>query len=843
MGRASTQPDASRKTGTGDSETGKEKKSKSKKSRRDKTVADPVADRAALEEESARALMLLSNSALHDDTRAPYYNLEDNMPPSTQAVPSDARAKAAEQTHGDDMQGTPPKKRKKKGMTEKRKDSGNKHGRKLKHRQPSIPPVEESATAVPTHPLDQEPSDDELMQEYETGVSRDQSTQTHSLSEQPPANLETNSGQDVTRPAHQNLSNAQISPNGQNRKRNERSSKKRKRRIAEPTAEDTQSHEMPIDPDLHSINVLPPLTYPDPFDEPNGNSVPELRSGNYSKRRRMEPKQNNALEGTEHEKCSSMDDDQGDDGEQIIRGLEDGRNELSMDFGSLNTEDTGVDRSRRQANPMKGRDKKSDKAVPGGKGGFTADEITKLDKYRDHYCAVNDLPVPGFNHLVQSNVRSNEFVNNIFNEIQDLFPYRTRSSVQRFCRRRFHNFHARGVWTPEEDADLKAAVALKGTSWKAIGELLGRFNEDCRDRYRNYLAPSAEHRNRDAWTETEVINLSHSVLDCMRLMKQERQRAKEERAGHDVPLSDSDSDQEAEDLKLINWQTVSDMMGRRGTARSRIQCSFKWSKIKIADRDRYLKEIKRAQNNLRGLERGKYSANNMKRSTGWRLKAASKQVMNMKSGDKYDLLNAILDSAAPEEENIPWRLIGDEAFRQKWSFSERKAGWLAMRKQVEGSEHMGYREVAQRLLTDLLAHGVDQRWNPAVDGFVDGSPVKRPRQPKPKSQTLREGEKRSKKSRSDSEPQREGAKSNGLTSDCDEDGEHVEAAPIPNVGEGADHDRGSQSPSSLFDGGKSPMYESMPGSEIDQSAVEADQPVHGEVSPELAGRIHMLQAA
>ena len=842
MGRTSTKLQYSKKTGKRDFDKDKDEKSKPRRSKRDKETADPVADRAALEEESARALMLLSTSALHDDMRAPYYNIEDHVPPSTRNLAPDAQAQATEQTHSDEMENTRHKERKKKGMTEKHKDSDGKQRRKHEHRRTSTPPVERSTGPVAVHPLDHEPSDDEMMHEYEIEMSRDREMQIHSLPEEPSESLETNAGQNVVRPAYKKSRNVQRSLNDRNRGGNERPSKKRKRRTAELTGDDMQNHRMPIDPDLPTIDVLP-ATYPDPLDEPNSNPMAELGSEHQLGRGGMQQVQNNALHGAEYRERSYVDDDQSNQEEQITRGLVDERSMLSTDFAPLDPGGNGADGARRHAKPKDEKDRKSDKAVLGGKGGFSADEIAKLDNYRDQYCASNDLPIPGFNHLIQSNVRSNEYIVNIFNEIQDLFPNRTRSSVQRFCRRRFHNFHARGVWTPEEDADLKAAVALKGTSWKAIGELLGRFNEDCRDRYRNYLAPSAEHRNKDAWTETEVINLSHSVLDCMSMMKQERQKAKQEKAGYDVPLSESDSDQEAEDLKLINWQTVSDMMGRRRTARSRIQCSFKWSKIKQADRDRYLKEIKTAQSNLRSLERGKYTANNMKRSTGWRLKAASKQVMNMKSGDKCDLLNAMLDSAAPEEENIPWRLIGDEAFRQRWTFSERKAGWLAMKKQVDGSEHMDYREIAQHLLIDILSQGVDQRWDPTVDGLVDGSPVKRPRQPKQKSQNIQEGKKRSKKTHSDLESRHEGAKSNRLVQDSDEDGENVEEAPIADVGEGAHKDKGSESPNSLFDEGTSPMYESPPGSEIDESALETERPVEQEVSPELAGRIHMLQAA
>ena len=42
----------------------------------------------------------------------------------------------------------------------------------------------------------------------------------------------------------------------------------------------------------------------------------------------------------------------------------------------------------------------------------------------------------------------------------------------------------RGAWTPEEDALLKQAVALHGTSWTKVKELVkGRTGPQCRERY------------------------------------------------------------------------------------------------------------------------------------------------------------------------------------------------------------------------------------------------------------------------------------------------------------------------------------------------------------------------
>ena len=814
MGLVSPQSRQSTKAGVSDPGKSKKAKSKSKRSGRDKVV-DPVADRAALEEESARALMLLSTSALQNGSSAPYYNLDDDGAHSRGIERPLSQTQVEERTSTSGMNKSLHKTKKVGDKSKKGMELRDQRKRQTENQQESPPPEAEPPTHPPRHPLDDESSGDDVVQEYERGVSREQARPLRDVSLETAENTRRNSGTITSKGNSQNGVSVKRKP-----------SKKRKRQTEESAVDRPQSQGLAIDPSLHALDALPHSLYPDPLDTLNANALPELHRSKSNKSRIDQPLVTHG--DNEDETLSGADEVRNGDQGLVFQSFED-QDPMYSALDTRGAQDHGSEMHRSNLELEQTGDKRSEKAGRGGKGGFSADEIAKLDNYRDQYCRANDLIVPGFNHLIQLNVKSNEVVNKIFNEIQELFPERTRSAVQRFCRRRYHNFHARGVWTPEEDADLKAAVAEKGTSWKAVGELLGRFNEDCRDRYRNYLAPSAAHRNRDAWTEKEVINLSNSILECMHLMKRERQRSKEEEAGHEIPLSDSDSDQEAEDLKLVNWQTVSDMMGRRGTARSRIQCSFKWGKIKKADRDRYLKEVKEAQNNLRGLEKGKYTANNMRRSTGWRLKAAAKHVKNMKAGDKYDLLNAILDSAAPEEDNIPWRMIGDEEFRQKWSFSERKAGWFAMKKQVEGSEEMDYRQVIQRLLRDLLAEGVNERWIP-----TPGDPAKKGR----KIQQKDRGEEVPREDHHSDRIQQavEAAKHDELMYENNEAAQHVRAAPVPNMRRDGYHS-GSESPDSLFDG-EQPDIDG-----VDERDFEHQHSALGEVGPELAGRIHLLQSA
>ena len=367
------------------------------------------------------------------------------------------------------------------------------------------------------------------------------------------------------------------------------------------------------------------------------------------------------------------------------------------DKDSINVDQNG--RSSKRAIKSNGTDKDH----------FGPTEIAKIEEFRDRYCEANNKTHRQFNDIIQSNIRSNPQAIALFKDIQDIFLTHRRSYVQRFCRRKFHNFSARGIWTPKEDEELRQAIAEKGTAWTTIGAMIERFPEDCRDRYRNYLA-NAQHRNREQWTDAEIVNLAGAIVDCMHMMKAERHRLKMEKYGHDVAMSDDGEEQDKTHMKLINWQAVSDRMGAYGGGRSRLQCSFKWNKLKEHDRRRYLRDIRESRRGLNALQAPN---DNYTKSSGWRMKQASKKVANMLSGDRYDLLQAILHSGAPSEGNIPWRTIGEAWWQGKWTTTERKAGWLMMKQELPGSEEMDYRDIVYRLLTPLLQQDTTVRWDPS----------------------------------------------------------------------------------------------------------------------------------
>ena len=513
-----------------------------------------------------------------------------------------------------------------------------------------------------------------------------------------------------------------------------------------------QGDNMPIDPELHSMNTFPPSTDLNNLNDDDLNIL--QKDGSHpSKHDSLQPRKRRRLEELQSANTGDLpymspyafQHDQENNQDQVLPGFEDMQRQTSPGLRSAfpaNAADGDAtflgdgapfkkSARRKKPRPENQREVRQmgdeyersmkDKAENGG--AFSATEGLKLDAFRENHCEANDMTIWQFNNLIQTPMRGNPQVTALFNDIHDILPYRPRMSVQKFCRRRFHNFQ-RGTWSSDEDEMLKQAVAEKGKAWKDVGDMLGRMPEDCRDRWRNYLVNS-EHRNREQWTDAEVVNLCTAIIDCMHFMKEDRKRAKEE--GEDVPEWGTESDQEVEDMKHINWQSVSDRMGEHGGGRSRLQCSFKWGQLKKREQADFMKAILES----RDIEKRKSTLG----KNPWRMKLASKKIANMKSGDVHAFLQAVLDTNVPGEGNIPWKSLGDDEFRATWTSTDKKAAWSRLKGKVPGVESMDYRSVANELLSQMMKNGadaLDERWDPALHGDVSAKKTRKKRKPNKK---------------------------------------------------------------------------------------------------------------
>ena len=531
-----------------------------------------------------------------------------------------------------------------------------------------------------------------------------------------------------------------------------------------------QDNDMPIDPELHSISTLPPSVDLSQLDYGDVHAPQRKKkrtmagvSARPSKRRRTEGSLGASTAKAPYYSPYNVGHEEEEMQDRILPGLEDMQRQMSPELGtpliadianrSLEFLSDGPSRGqisdrRKKASLSNSNENRISKAAPVGKknrssqralsdkgGPYSAAEAEKLDRFRDSYCEANNMSIEQFNNHIQSSMRGNPTATEIFNECHEVLPYRPRMSVQKYCRRHFHNFQ-RGTWSAEEDEMLKHAVAEKGNNWKAVSEMVGRMADDCRDRYRNYVHNS-ENRNREQWTNEEVQSFCNAIMYCMQAMKDERRQTRIEKYGEDAPDTDSGSDQELDEVKLINWQIVSDRMGGM---RSRLQCIFKWSQL----RTKQQKELLRKYRDASAFEESKSTTKNP-----WRKKRALEKVANMKIGDQHALLRAILDSGATTEGNIPWKSIGDEDFRSMWNSTDKKEAWSKMKRHVAGAESMDYREVANEVISRILTiagNELSDRWDPEVHGDVNSKKRKK-RKAKGKQsedeegQLRREGEK------------------------------------------------------------------------------------------------------
>ncbi|KAF2005788.1 hypothetical protein P154DRAFT_615744 [Amniculicola lignicola CBS 123094] len=149
-------------------------------------------------------------------------------------------------------------------------------------------------------------------------------------------------------------------------------------------------------------------------------------------------------------------------------------------------------------------------------------------------------------------------------EMRAAVPTRDNVRIQRYVRRTYHNFEkGGGNWTDEEDTNLRELQAAYPNQWARIAAELGsRGEQDCRDRWRNYLQYGNTMNSR-RWNKEEESALAFAYMKA-------RDTIQEEFAERDVHMD------EYEISNYVNWTTISQAIG--GT-RSRLQCLTKWKQI------------------------------------------------------------------------------------------------------------------------------------------------------------------------------------------------------------------------------------------------------------------------
>ena len=343
---------------------------------------------------------------------------------------------------------------------------------------------------------------------------------------------------------------------------------------------------------------------------------------------------------------------------------------------SVESQDNELHEAEHEARPGVGSATKS--------GVFDKDEITRLTDAINAYMVTNGLSklqmiemiqhikpkshnIPPGSDLQRMREQDNA-VAAMWSELHEVLPNRTRQSIMRNCRRKWHNYEARGGrWGADEDELLKEVYQLHPHRWTEIATFVKRSPEDCRDRWRNYIV-NGENRVTDVWTETEERALLSAVHDCVQKLNEDH----EEQHG---TLKDYDA------WNFLNWQMVSDKMGGR---RSRLQCSYKF------------KKLHERQSQISGHVEGEVAASSAvdqspetpEKRSSWRVDQAQKNWRKMFPGDKYRILQDIVDSETIEEANIPWTLIAKRNKGSYWTTMDRKVAFSKMRDLVHEQDSL-----------------------------------------------------------------------------------------------------------------------------------------------------------
>ncbi|RYP53085.1 hypothetical protein DL768_001862 [Monosporascus sp. mg162] len=291
-------------------------------------------------------------------------------------------------------------------------------------------------------------------------------------------------------------------------------------------------------------------------------------------------------------------------------------------------------------------------------GPFSQFELRNINEAVDRWRKDHNMEQSQINALIQGNpkeVNSSDF----WDTVVATCPNRKRQKVINQCRRRYHNFVARGTWTPEQDEELTEAYNKYGPKYTLIGKEINRHPEDVRDRIRNYIV-CGDKRRTDAWTQQEQDNLTTIVAEAIDLIKEHQAQ------GHnrDVPTED-----------LIDWQLVSQRMGR---TRSRLQCISKWKLLKTQ-------------------AEGKSIDGGEGRSVDEIIVKARDEAEKMTDRERYKLIKAIAACSANADSRIPWAKVRANIAGKRWTRPTLMLAWHRLKLTVSDWKTMSVPDITERL--------------------------------------------------------------------------------------------------------------------------------------------------
>lgn len=324
-------------------------------------------------------------------------------------------------------------------------------------------------------------------------------------------------------------------------------------------------------------------------------------------------------------------------------------------------------------------------------GRFSDAELSRIAVAVESFCTEHDLTRFQVNELIHApgGTTAGDEHAALWGRVFETCPDRHRQKIINITRKKFHNFVARGTWTPEQDAELRDLIEANGTKWSKIAAIINRHPEDLRDRYRNYIVCGAAQR-KDSWDETEERNLTQYVMEAMGAIDELR------------AIDPSRDLLQKPYEELIDWQNISERMER---TRSRLQCITKWKAL-----------------NIKTHGKDKLASQQPDAQISFRLEKARRQIADMPDEERYRLVLAIDVSSVSDDAKIPWQRLVDKQYRNSWHRTTQVLLWHRLKHTVPGWTELTVRDCTQYLLDQY--NQVGELPNVSDDMFDDAQEMK-----------------------------------------------------------------------------------------------------------------------
>ncbi|KAL6412725.1 uncharacterized protein AUP68_03930 [Ilyonectria robusta] len=322
-------------------------------------------------------------------------------------------------------------------------------------------------------------------------------------------------------------------------------------------------------------------------------------------------------------------------------------------------------------------------------GRFSEEELSRIAMAVERFRSERDMPQHQVNDMIHApgGTTAGDEHAALWAHVFETCPDRHRQKIINITRKKFHNFVARGTWTPEQETELRDLIEVHGTKWSKIAAIINRHPEDLRDRYRNYIV-CGDAQRKDSWDEREESNLTQYVMEAMGAIDELR-RIQPSRELLKKPYEE-----------LIDWQNISERMER---TRSRLQCITKWKamNIKTHGKDKLVSHEPNAQ-------------------ISFNLEKARRQIADMPEEERYRLVLAIHGSSVSSESKIPWQKLVDKQYRTRWHRSTQMLLWRRLQQTIPGWDEKTVRDCAQYLVDQYNQMGElpeirDENYNDALE--------------------------------------------------------------------------------------------------------------------------------